>query len=127
MMTDYSELKRLAEAAIEYAKENDERWPQDDDWFEPDRYGAELEYVKAISPAAVMPLIAEVEELRAQHGRDSAEMRSLCQSRDDARKERDILKSELARLRNGGQVSKGEIERLEEFKRQVRENRRDRF
>lgn len=72
-------------------------------------------------------LKTEVEGLLAQHGRDSAELRSLCQSRDDARKERDNLKSELARLRSGGQVSKGELERLEEFKRQVKENRRDRF
>jgi len=38
--------------------------------------------------------------------------------------ERDGLKAEIARLRAGGQVTKGELERLEEFKRQVRENRR---
>lgn len=32
--------------------------------------------------------------------------------------------AEITRLRAGGRVSKGELERLEEFKRQVRENRR---
>lgn len=46
----------------------------------------------------VLALIAEVEGLRAQHGRDSAELRSLCQARDDARKERDQLKAEVERL-----------------------------
>lgn len=34
------------------------------------------------------------------------------------------LRAEIKRLRDGGQVTRGEIERLEEFKRQVRENRR---
>ena len=41
----------------------------------------------------------EVEGLRAQHGRDSAELRNLCQARDDARKERDQLKAEIEALR----------------------------
>lgn len=40
----------------------------------------------------------EVEGLRAQHGRDSAELLSLSQARDDARKERDQLKAEVERL-----------------------------
>jgi hypothetical protein len=34
------------------------------------------------------------------------------------------LKAEIAQLKAGGQVTRGELERLEEFKRQVRENRR---
>lgn len=42
----------------------------------------------------------EVEGFRAQHGRDSAELRSLCQARDDARKERDSLKAEVKALRS---------------------------
>ena len=46
----------------------------------------------------VLALIADVEGLRAQHGRDSAELRSLCQARDDSRKERDQLKAEVERL-----------------------------
>ena len=44
-------------------------------------------------------LKTEVEGLLAQHGRDSAELRSLCQARDDARKERDQLKTEVEQLR----------------------------
>lgn len=43
-------------------------------------------------------LKTEVEGLRAQHCRDSTELRSLCQARDDARKERDQLKAEVERL-----------------------------
>lgn len=34
------------------------------------------------------------------------------------------LRAEIKRLRDGGQVTRGELERLEEFKRQVRANRR---
>ena len=138
-MSDHSELKRLAEAAtpgpwaydgsyVCPARTEDgttyvELWRSIADCHQPEN----TKFIAAANPAAVLALIAEVEGLRAQHGRDSAELRSLCQARDDARKERDNLKSELARLRAGGQVSKGELERLEEFKRQVRENRRDRF
>lgn len=35
----------------------------------------------------------------SQHARDSAELRSLCQARDDARRERDLLTVEAAQLR----------------------------
>lgn len=35
------------------------------------------------------------------------------------------LEAEVKRLRDGGTVTRGEIERLEEYKRQVRENRRN--
>lgn len=141
-MSDYSELKRLAEAATKcYGAMRVEKdyngvyqvvgagsWKILSAWHTPDGKSKDnAEFYAAASPVAVLELIAEVDGLRVQHSRDSAELRSLCQSRDDARKERDNLKSELARLRAGGRVSKGELERLEEFKRQVRENRRDRF
>lgn len=53
------------------------------------------EFIAAANPAAVLALIAEVEGLHAQHGRDSAELRSLCQARDDARKERDQIKAKI--------------------------------
>lgn len=95
-MTDYSELKRMAEAAIKSGAENGERWPQDDDWFEPERYGAELEYVKSISPAAVLALIADLEEARDG-------MKHSCAIR---------LKKEIERLqRESGQL-KTEVEAL---------------
>ena len=73
-MTDYSELKRLAEESVGFCD-------------------------VPIAPDVVLGLIYEVEGLSAQHGRDSAELRSLCQARDDARKERDQLKAEVEALR----------------------------
>lgn len=131
-MSDYSELKRLADEAIVFAGLNGEI-----------SYAQEL-FIAAANPTAVLALISEnerylklvermvdqyvpltelegvpgwsrvfdlvevvaerdrlkteVEGLRAQHGRDSAELRSLCQARDDARKERDQLKVEVERL-----------------------------
>ena len=87
-MTDHSELKRLAEAALR-------NWP-DSKLFE--RPECER-FIDATRPDVVLALIAEVEGLRAQHGRDSAELRRLCQARYDARKERDQLKAENAELR----------------------------
>lgn len=75
---------------------------------------------------AILSLLAEVEGLHAQHGRDSAELRSLCQARNDARKERDSLKAQVERLKeeydkawrhdlndkNNVQVLAAEVERI---------------
>lgn len=72
-MSDYSELKRVAEESVGFCD-------------------------VPIAPDVVLGLIYEVEGLRAQHSRDSAELRNLCQARDDARKERDQLKAEVERL-----------------------------
>lgn len=74
---------------------------------------ATVAFVGAASPAIVLALLDEIDRLEdafhgastevhglsAQHGRDSAELRRLCQARDDARKERDQLKAENAELR----------------------------
>lgn len=99
-MSDYSELKRLAEAA------NANRAT----------YGAGIPHREAFrkiaTPATVLALIAEVEGLRAQHGRDSAELRSLCQARDDARKERDQLKAEVERLTTDNSSLRGSCAKL---------------
>ena len=43
-----------------------------------------------------------------QHDRDSTELRRLCQARDDARRERDLLKVEVAGL----EASVGNLSRL---------------
>lgn len=112
-MSDHSELKRLAEAAtpgpwaydgsyVCPARTEDgttyvELWRYIADCHQPEN----TKFIAAANPAAVLALIAEVEGLRAQHGRDSAELRSLSQARDDARKERDQLKAEVAGLRTG--------------------------
>ena len=87
-MSDHSALKRLADEAIIFSGINGET-----------SYAQEL-FAQAASPEAALALIAEVTGLHAQHGRDSAELRNLCQERDDARKERDQLKAEVESLRN---------------------------
>ena len=141
-MSDYSELKRVAEAvlAMNYPWEHTVR---------DGRLGkTSTEYARLAHPSNVLALIAEIEQgemhlrafgsvaetaiaerdqlkaenaglktgyeayeqvnaelkaevegLRAQHGRDSAELRSLSQARDDARKERDQLKADNEELR----------------------------
>lgn len=116
-MSDHSELKKLAEACGDLNwRAIQENWTElairDDHGYIatmrtksgkhagpcPDRE-SKAKFLCAVTPVAVLALIAEVEGFRAQHGRDSAELRSLCQARDDARKERDQLKAEVEALR----------------------------
>ena len=87
-MSDHSELKKAALRVVEI--ESSEGESISDAWED---------FESAANPSAVLALIGEVEGLRAQHGRDSAELRSLCHARDDARKERDQLKAEVEQLR----------------------------
>ena len=86
-MSDHIELKKAALRVVEI--ESSEGESISDAWED---------FESAANPAAVLALISEVEGLRAQNCRDSAELRSLCQARDDARKERDQLKAEVERL-----------------------------
>jgi hypothetical protein len=60
--------------------------------------------VLAANPETILALIAENEGLRAQHARDSGELRKLCAARDSARRERDQLRAEVAGLRTGYQA-----------------------
>lgn len=87
-MSDHSELKKAALRVVEI--ESSEGESISDAWED---------FESAANPAAVLALINEAEGLHAQHGRDSAELRSLCQARDDARKERDQLKAKIEALR----------------------------
>lgn len=89
-MSDHSQLKKAALRVVDI--ESSEGESISDAWED---------FESAANPAAVLALIAEVEGLRAHHGRDSAELRSLCQARDYARKERDHIKAEVAGLRTG--------------------------
>ena len=106
-MSDHSELKKLAEAAPsgpwrywgETANEIFQCSGKRVLIIAHDQSVPACEFIAAANPAAVLALIAEVEGLHAQHGRDSAELRSLCQARDDARKERDQLKAKIEALR----------------------------
>lgn len=100
-MSDHSELKKAALRVVEI--ESSEGESISDAWED---------FESAANPAAVLALIAEVEGFRAQHGRDSAELRSLCQARDDARKDRDQLKAEVARSTEREIMQLAEIEVL---------------
>ncbi|EPN2884589.1 hypothetical protein ACVSKA_29925 [Pseudomonas aeruginosa] len=86
-MTDHAELRRLAEEVIRIERNEDE--PISAAW--------EL-FDSAANPKTILALLDEIDGLLAQHGRDSSELRALCQARDDARKERDRLKAENERL-----------------------------
>ena len=88
-MSEYTELKRLAEAALR-------NWP-DSKLFE--RPECER-FIDASRPDVVLALISEVDGLHAQHGRDSGELRKVCAARDSARRQRDQLKAENEALRN---------------------------
>ncbi len=57
------------------------------------------EYHHALAEG-VQALLAEIEGLHAQHGRDSAELRRLCSARDEVRRERDRLKAENEALKS---------------------------
>lgn len=118
-MSDYSELKRLSDAATPgpWVKTIDGVMPEGEKFgifgnFGANNGEANRGFIAAANPAVVLALIADVEGLRAQHGRDSAELRSLCQARDDARKDRDQLKAEVARSTEREIMQLAEIEEL---------------
>ncbi len=104
-MTDHAELRRLAKAATpgpwEYQAPlkilaadrtsivlialSHANYREDE---------ANSRLIAAANPKTILALLDEIDGLLAQHGRDSSELRALCQARDDARKERDRLKAE---------------------------------
>lgn len=63
-MSDHAGLKRAAEAAIAEGLDSGQRWPEGDDWFEPELISAEMDFVKAASPKAILELIAENAKFR---------------------------------------------------------------
>ncbi|HBO6773244.1 hypothetical protein ACM76R_28910 [Pseudomonas aeruginosa] len=87
IISDHAELRRLAEEVIRIERSEDE--PISSAW--------EL-FDSAANPKTILAMLDEIDGLLAQHGRDSSELRALCQARDDARKERDRLKAENERL-----------------------------
>lgn len=54
---------------------------------------ANARYITACDPDTIGSLLQERDGLLAQHGRDSAELRSLCQSRDDAKGQEERYKA----------------------------------
>lgn len=118
-MTDHAELRRLAVAATPGARYQgtDERVIVAGNGtiictvsgaISGPSVMADAEFLCATDPKTVLALLDEIDGLLAQHGRDSAELRALCQARDDARKERDRLKAENEALR-------GAVEQLAEM------------
>ncbi|HBO4428965.1 TPA: hypothetical protein L4U54_001609 [Pseudomonas aeruginosa] len=120
-MTDTNKLKELAELAEKLAPAYQQPWEchrhsasavtvgavgedgeysdfidvRISDYSAFDEHDDELgQWVAAANPQAILALLDEIDGLLAQHGRDSSELRGLCQARDDARKERDRLKAE---------------------------------
>lgn len=118
-MTDHAELRRVAEAAtpgpwscnrhraivggptLEFTNGAAQQqiamacWQS---WMHEEELRNNAEFIAANNPKTVLALLDEIDGLLAQHGRDSSELRALCQARDDARKERDRLKAENERL-----------------------------
>ena len=64
--------------------------------------------VDLLAAAPQAPAAPSAEGLREQHDSDSAELRRLCQARDEARRERDIARAEIAGL----QASTGHLSAL---------------
>lgn len=77
----------------------------------------------------ILGLLAEIEGLHAQHGRDSGELRKLCSARDSARRQRDQLKAELGKVEKDRSACWAEFKvqgrRLDELKAENEALRKD--
>jgi cell division protein FtsB len=109
-MTDYTELKRLAESLIELNRTNLMDWAAT---IEEARIGkTHTEFALAANPAAVLALIAENEQLaKTADCWDRLNIQNKALS-DSFRAERDQLKAENAQLKNQEIELKAEVEAL---------------
>jgi len=96
--------QKLQAAALAISEGNALEGPEADE--------AMIAFEDLATPSAVLALLAESDGLLAQHHRDSAELRRLCQARDDARKERDQLKVENKLRVRQLEVATAEVARL---------------
>jgi len=95
-MSQYDELKRLAEAALNELTEINQDWPTDGDYFDC-QSGPEFEYLCAANPVVVMTLIAENQQLRTD--------RDYCRRVAEHNKEvGEQLRAEIAGLKTGYQA-----------------------
>lgn len=114
MTIDKEKLQALAQAAISEGQQYGERWPQDDDWFEPELVSAALAYVKGASPETILEMLWEIEylelemrgvervkaELAAKLGcADEPRWKWMLMGADGLLDERDQLKAENEALR----------------------------
>ncbi|ALP47854.1 ead/Ea22-like family protein [Pseudomonas phage YMC11/02/R656] len=124
-MTDHAELRRLAKAATPGPWSCNRHWAIvggptleftngaaqqqiamacQQSWMREEELRNNAAFMAAANPKTILALLDEIDGLLAQHGRDSSELRALCQARDDARKERDRLKAENEALRGALQA-----------------------
>lgn len=134
-MTDYTELKRLAETAPSgpWLAENDSLYFRDDGYtrhlldadaghdVEDEAYYAALNFIVAANPAAVLALIAENERLQESHEQICTNYNQVSYASEERGKQRDQLKAELEHtgydhdlLRNERDQLKAENEALRE-------------
>lgn len=99
-MTDYTELKRLAEAAQAELADINQDWPTDGDYFDC-QSGPEFEYLCAANPAAILALIAENDKIDADRKACWAEFKFQGRMVDELKAENEALteKYEAARDR----------------------------
>lgn len=130
-MTDHAELRRLAKAATPGPWSCNRHWAIvggptleftngaaqqqiamacRQSWMSEEELRNNAAFMAAANPKTILALLDEIDGLLAQHGRDSSELRALCQARDDARKERDRLKAENEALRGALQAVQAEVD-----------------
>lgn len=126
-MSDYGELKKAAEAAEAERVESGHRWPDanESDWLDTSS-GPEYEYLCAVSPVAVLGLIAENErlELLVKDFQWGASVEA--QAGDEARQELAALREELATAKrneyNSEVAYKAAIEKQGELREELRDS-----
>ncbi|GLO03319.1 hypothetical protein PPUJ13061_32170 [Pseudomonas putida] len=96
MTIDKAKLKALAEAANAVTTDVNITMAAGS---APEEVKAVQDYLQQAMPKTILALLAEIDGLHDQHGRDSGELRKLCNARDSARRERDQLKAENAELK----------------------------
>lgn len=114
-MSDYSDLKAIAEACqqrqpLRFMRSHGALYIRNDNGIVfdvhqnqsfPEFMAQNKDYadlVLAANPETILALIAKIGSLHDQHDRDSGELRKLCAARDSARRERDQLRAENERL-----------------------------
>lgn len=107
------ELKELAEAANAVTTDVNITMAVGAD---PVEVKAVQDYLQVAMPKTILALLAEIEGLHAQHGRDSGELRKLCSARDSARRQRDQLKAENEALRSAALAAREFIMREAEVR-----------
>lgn len=100
-MTNYSELKKLAEGAIS----------PDESPYLP----CQVAFQNAANPAAVLALIAESERLQREEKNDAIAYKAVIERQEEIRIERDQLKAENKRLSALLECSQGDMRQADQI------------